>query len=43
MLRTPRFETCAQTGAMLAGADAATQESCRLWGLETGLSPERYL
>jgi geranylgeranyl diphosphate synthase type I len=31
------FETCAQTGAMLAGADAATQESCRLWGLETGL------
>merc|ERR1719316_2001530 len=31
------FETRAQTGAMLAGADAATQESCRLWGLETGL------
>jgi geranylgeranyl diphosphate synthase type I len=31
------FETCAQTGALLAGADAAMQEDCRMWGLETGL------
>jgi len=31
------FETCAQTGAMLAGASQDIQETCRLWGLETGL------
>ncbi len=31
------FETCAQTGAMLAGADSSIQETCRMWGLETGL------
>jgi len=31
------FETCAQTGAMLAGASSEIQETCRLWGLETGL------
>ena len=31
------FETCAQTGAMLAGANEDLQETCRLWGLETGL------
>jgi geranylgeranyl diphosphate synthase type I len=31
------FETCAQTGAMLAGANSEVQETCRLWGLETGL------
>ena len=31
------FETCAQTGAMLAGASEEIQETCRLWGLETGL------
>ncbi len=31
------FETCAQTGAMLAGASYDIQETCRLWGLETGL------
>mgnify|MGYP001988791706 CR=1 FL=1 len=31
------FETCAQTGAMLAGADNSIQETCRMWGLETGL------
>jgi geranylgeranyl diphosphate synthase type I len=31
------FETCAKTGALLAGGDQETQEACRMWGLETGL------
>ena len=31
------FETCALTGAMLAGASPDVQEACRMWGLETGL------
>ena len=31
------FETCALTGAMLAGASTEIQEACRKWGLETGL------
>ena len=31
------FETCALTGAMLAGASKDVQEACRMWGLETGL------
>lgn len=31
------FETCALTGAMLAGSSNEIQEACRMWGLETGL------
>ncbi len=31
------FETCALTGAMLAGATSDVLETCRTWGLEVGL------